>query len=253
MPCEASAAPRFGAQILPAYFTGDFGSGVETRILYVPLILGLSSERHDLRITIPYLSIRAEEPLTFVGGDVIGRGPRAVAAGPSTESGIGDVILKEEFYLAMGDGVRRPWVSVMGRVKVPTADEKRGLGTGELDYSPGVGLIQPLGSRWSLLAAMEYVIRGDPPDTELRNTLWGSAGVQVRPARVASIYLFYDHRQSVLSGREAIQELTLGYDHRVSDTVAFRSAIYYGLSDSAEDFGLSLGIAMKQKVRSREN
>jgi outer membrane putative beta-barrel porin/alpha-amylase len=252
-PGEAAAAPRFGMQILPTYFSGDFGSNANTDILYVLLILGLSSERQDLRASIPFLTIRTDEPVTFVGGDVIGRPPKTGSVGPSTESGVGDIVLKDEVYLARGDERWHPWVSVIGRVKLPTANEKQGLGTGEFDYGPGAGLIQPLGGKWSLLVEVDYVVRGDPPGVDLRNTLWNSAGVQLKPTSTAAVYLFYDSRQTVLTGRETIRDVTLGYDHRLSDTVTFRSAAYYGLSSSAEDFGLSLGFVMKEGVRSRED
>jgi hypothetical protein len=249
IPREAAARARFGGQILPAYFTGEFGGDVETRILYVPLVFSVSSERQDFRITVPFLSIRTEEPVLFVGGDVVSPASGGSGSGPSTESGPGDIVLKEEVFLIKGDGAWRPWVSGIARIKVPTADEERGLGTGKLDYGPGAGLIQPLGGRWTLLAEFLYVVRGDPSSFDLRNTLWSSAGVQLRATSMTSLYLFLESRQSVLPGREAIRDLTFGYDRRLSDAVTFRSAAYLGLSDTAEDFGLSLGIAIKGSER----
>ncbi|MFQ5844954.1 MAG: transporter, partial [Planctomycetota bacterium] len=219
----AAARVDVDARIVPAFFTGEFGSDVRTDITYIPLILRLSSARQEFRLTAPYLSIRTEEPVTFAGGDVIRRG----TGGTTTESGAGDLVLQEDLFFLQGGG-RRPWVSGSFRVKLPTADETQGLGTGELDYGPGVGLIQPLGSRWSILASVQYVVRGDPPGTDLRNTRWLSAGTQVRLGRGASVNLFYENRQSVLRGRDDIQDVSLGYDQRLSDTVTFRSILFLG-------------------------
>lgn len=237
----AHAQTRFDGQILPAYFTGDFDSGVDTEILYVPLIFRVSTARQDFRVTIPFLHVRTEEPVIFVGGDILPRGE----GGVTTESGPGDVILKEEVFFVRGDGRKRPWISGIGRVKLPTADEEKGLGTGELDYGPGGALIQPVGRWVNLLAEVQYVVRGDPPEQDLRNTLWTSAGIHWRLSDSTSLSLVYDDRQSVIEGRENLRDLSVGYDQRLSPSVTSRVTAYLGLSDTAEDYGVSLGLSMR--------
>lgn len=255
-PGLAHAGARVSAQVLPAWFTGEFGSDIETDILYVPLVFGIDSERQSFRATFPYVWIRTEEPVTFVGGDIIRRGPIVVpgpapmpaGGGETTDSGPGDVVLKEEFFFLKGDGVKRPWLSGIARVKLPTADEEKGLGTGETDYGPGVGLIQPIGSRLGFVAEALYVVRGDPEDFDLENTWWTSAGLQVRPTGAASIHLIYERRQSVIDGREAIEDLMLGWDQKVTGNVTFRSGLFYGLSDTAEDWGAMLGFTSSRRA-----
>lgn len=242
---EAAAAARFSGQLLPSYFAGDYGSGSDTDIYYVPLILGVATQRQEFKATFPWLSIRTEEPVTFVGGDIINRPSSSM--GETTESGIGDIVLKEEVYLMMGDASHRPWISGIARVKLPTADETRGLGTGEADYGAGVGYIQPLGPKWSLLAELQYVVRGDPPGYDLKNTLWVDAGVQYAPTPGASLYLLVDSRQSVIRGRKDLRDLSLGYSHHLTKVLSFESAVYRGLSSTAEDYGLMLGLKVKQR------
>ena len=223
---------------MPAYFTGEFGTGIDTDISYFLLILVASSDRQEFRLTTPYLSIHTSEPVSFIGGEFLPAGP-----GASTEqSGLGDIVAQEEVFFLRGDR-RRPWISGSVRIKFPTADESQGLGTGEADYGPGVAIIQPVGERWTLFASAQYVFRGDPPGIDYRNTAWFTVGAQARLPRSSSLNLVYETRQSVLSDRPDIDDLSLGYDRRFSPGVGFRSAVYVGLSDTAEDYGLSLGLS----------
>ncbi len=230
-------------RLLPAYFTGEFGSGIRTDITYIPLILTARTERQEFRLTVPFLSISTSEPVTFTGGEVIGGPPGGKGGrGSTTESGLGDVLVQEEVYFVEGSAVR-PWISGIAYVKLPTADETKGLGTGQADYGPGAAIIQPLGRHLTLMADARYVFRGRPAGTDYRNTLWLSAGVQHRLSAVSSISLFYDDRQSVLSTRENLRDVSLGYDRHLSGSVVFRSAVYAGLSNTAEDFGFSAGFS----------
>ncbi|MFQ5878465.1 MAG: transporter [Acidobacteriota bacterium] len=241
---RAAAGVRADLRIVPAFFTGDFGSGVDTDITYIPLVLTARGERNDFRATVPYLSIRSDEPIACSGGDVVGRG----AGGSTTESGLGDIVLRDDFFFLPG-GARGPWVYASLRLKLPTADETRGLGTGELDYGPGAGLIQPLGAGWHLLGEVLYMVRGDPPGVDFRNTLWIFLGAQARASERARIDVFLDRRQSAVRGREAGLDMGLGYHRRLSEGLDLRSQVFVGLSDTAEDWGLSVGLVLRRSDR----
>jgi hypothetical protein len=238
------AETRSDLRILPAWFTGEFGSGIGTDILYLPLIYTATGARQELRLTIPYVSIRSDQPVTFAGGDVTGRGP----GGETTESGPGDVIVQGEYFFREG-GPGRSWISGSLRVKLPTADEDRGLGTGEMDLGPGVSIIRPLGERLTAMGVAQYILRGDPPGGGFRDTLWLSAGLQAKPSPGTALNLFFERRESVLPGREAISDLSLGWDQRLSERLTLRTALYAGLSDTAEDWGLSAGLSLRGAPR----
>jgi hypothetical protein len=243
-PARAEVAADF--RVLPAYFSGDFGSGIETRISYLPLILTTQSRRNELKVTVPFLSIQTDQPVTFAGGEVIPLG----GGGRQTETGLGDVVLQDDFYFKEGGG-RSPWLFAGLRIKLPTGSEETGLGTGKTDYGPGGGIIQPLGSRWSLLGEIRYVIRGDPPGVDYRNTLWLSAGAQWRMSESSWLNLFYDRRESVIEGRAALEDVSLGYDRQLSPVIRLRTAFFAGLSETAEDYGLSIGFSFRSAPRSQ--
>jgi outer membrane putative beta-barrel porin/alpha-amylase len=236
--CRAESGVRTDIRVLPAYFTGDYGTGIDTSIVYVPLILAVSSARQEFRLTVPYLSINTSEPVIYLDGEVIG----PVPGGSTSESGLGDVFAQEEVFFVQGTA-RRPWLSGILRIKFPTADETRGLGSGELDYGGGLGIIQPLGPAWSLIGALQYVVRGDPAGVDFRNTAWVTIGTQWRPSKKNAWNAFYDRRQSVIEGNTDLADLSLGYDRLLSAGISFRSTVYIGLSDTTEDFGFSAGFS----------
>jgi hypothetical protein len=237
------AETRSDVRLLPAYFTGDFGNSFDTDITYVPLIWSLRSERQSLRVIVPWLVVHTDEPIQIVGGDIV-----QVGSGGFTEaSGPGDVVSIYEYYPMLGNpraSPGRPWIAAGFRIKAPTADEEKGLGTGELDYGPQLSIAQPLGTAWFLFGEAAYVVRGDPEGVDFRNTLWLSGGCQLRIGADSMLSVALDHRESAIENRPAAEDVTLGFDRRLSSRVTFRSAGYVGLSETAEDYGLSLGLSV---------
>ena len=234
-PCTAATQTDF--RVLPAYFSGDFGSDVQTQISYVPLVFTVGSRRNEFRATLPFLSIRSDQTVSFVGGQVIPQG-----GGPQTESGLGDAILQDDVYFKEGSS-RAPWIYGGLRIKLPTGDETQGLGTGQTDIGPGAGIIQPLGSHWSLMGEFRYMFIGDPPGIDYQNSLWIDLGTQIRTSGSSWLSFFYDRRDSVLAGLSPIVDLCTGFDVQVSPAVKLRSALFKGLSDTAEDYGISVGFS----------
>ena len=240
----AEAGTRTDFRILPAYFSGDYGTGIDTSITYVPLIVVVSSRRQVFRLTVPYLSIHTNQPVVYLNGEVI----PAPAGGSTSESGLGDVVAQDEVFVLQGSA-RRPWISGILRVKFPTADETKGLGSGETDYGGGVGVIQPLGPGWNFIGAWQYVVRGDPPGIDFRNTSWVTAGVQWRRSERSSWNAFYEDRQSVIEGNDDLADVSLGYDRVLSPGITLRSTAYAGLSSTAERFGFSAGFSFASRAR----
>ena len=235
----ARAEMRSEYRVLASYRSGDFGLAARTRILALPATFAVISDRQEFRVSVPYLYVTSDDPVTIVGDQVIKRsGGRG-----GTESGPGDVVAEEEHYLLAGGGAR-PWLSILLAVKLPTANEEEGLGTGRPDAGAGLGLIQPLGTRWHLLGEAQYFVLGDPRDLALRNTLRLSLGLQRRVAGGGSASLTCERRDSVLPDHPGISKVALVYDQALARRVNLRAAVSVGLSDSAEDYGLGVGFSV---------
>src|SRR3989441_7117590 len=67
------------------------------------------------------------------------KGKLARPARSTTEEGIGDVLLKVS-YAILEEKALIPEIAPYVKIKFPTADETRGLGTGEYDETIGVDL-----------------------------------------------------------------------------------------------------------------
>ena len=232
----AHAETRTEVRLLASYRNGEFATPEEVSISSLSAVI---SERHEFTVTVPYLSITSDRPVTFVGDQVIER----TGGGERTESGPGDVLVEEEYFLITGLG-RRPWVSALFQLKLPAADESEGLGSGETDAGAGAGITQPLGDRLHLVGQARYVVRGDPPDIDYRDTLRLTLGLQRRLADNGSASLLYERRQSVLRDRPDLAELYLGYDRGLARRVNLRAGVAIGLSDTAADYGVTIGFSV---------
>jgi hypothetical protein len=80
---------RFTVSAAAEYTTGTYGGDAVIEDIYVPLSGTMDLRRFSLRLTVPYLSVRAPEGTIIVGPDgepIRGTGDR------STNSGPGDII-----------------------------------------------------------------------------------------------------------------------------------------------------------------
>lgn len=146
------------------YTNGDYGEAQDTTIVTVPLIASYGTERWSATLTVPIVGI--DGPGTIVPGGAGGAGPLsgllvgADAASPVSplggvnETGLGDVSLAVSVVPLVTKGGTQ--LSVTGRVRAPTADESRRLGTGEAAASLAGGVRQPIGERAAIFGAVGY-------------------------------------------------------------------------------------------------
>lgn len=153
-------------------------------------------------------------------------------------SGLGDIRLYAQRWLGQG----RPWgrLSARAGLKLPTADEETGLGTGSTDGWLGVGWVRQ-GWATNLSAYVDYVALGDTDYLTLEDGL--AAGFFVdRPFR----------RGSLMGGLEAAQPPVVGGTTRLRATVAgslaagrkvwLSAQLYIGLTDDPRQYGIVLSI-----------
>src|SRR5690242_18160067 len=88
----SSARAATDVRFLPSYFSGDYGSGIQTDIAYLPFIFVAGSARQEFRATIPFITISSAQPVTFTGGQIVpGRSGKGGQTGSTSEAGLGDV------------------------------------------------------------------------------------------------------------------------------------------------------------------
>jgi hypothetical protein len=138
-----------------------------------------------------------------------------------------------------------PSVMISGRVKAPTADRDRGLGTGEWDEGGGLGLTKLLTDRLVALADAGYTFIGDPNGVDLRNQ-WSydvGLGYYFRPTLLGSVY--YEEARAVVSGFQNPRDIFAGLSWRITQNFRLNAGLEKGLSTGAPEYGASIGASLR--------
>jgi hypothetical protein len=216
------------------YSSGDYGSSSDTDILYIPFTGLYATDRYGIKLTVPYLSIDSEETVVASGGQIIAVGGAGSEA--STESGLGDILLTLSWYL-VPESDTTPMVDLNGKVKFPTADEDKGLGTGETDYALDVDLAKRYGPN-TAFGTLGYKIYGDPAWADLDNAFYLSAGMsrKFNPSITGGVY--YDYREKTTDFGNDLSEITAYASYRMTEKDKLMVYGVTGLDDGSPDWGI---------------
>ena len=240
------SAPTWQADAFFNHTSGTYGTDERTDATYVGVTGARLFPRGRLSVTIPHVSITGRGEVTFVSGGPNKRGRGTVVSGAPerTESGLGDIIFRGAYVLAPEAG-ERPEFGASAFVKTPTADDKKGLGTGEFDEGVAVDAYKTLPNRYFGMAEIGYVFIGDPPDTNYNDKWTVSLGGGRLFQKGISVYGFYDEERALVEGEANPRTLTVGLRIAPRPAVSFGVALMLGLSDGAPDAGVSLSGRIK--------
>ena len=220
---------------------GDFNDSDRTEISFIPLTLRYRSGPWLAAVTVPY--IRIDGPGDVVGGADSGLIVGRDAVGRSDEGGLGDIVASLS-YAFFPERPSLPLVELTGRIKLPTADEDDGLGTGKADYSLQVDVAKQWGDL-STFGTLGYRVLGDPSGLELEDGLLGSLGFSYRLSGRISTGVAYDIRQASVSGTDDAQELVPFASYRWSESIRLGAYGVFGLSESSPDTGLGFSVRVR--------
>jgi len=243
---------QFSASVSPNFSTGKYGGTDKTDVLSVPLRLSVSNKRFSLGVTIPYLAITSAGGVLPIAGQVVatggastpgtGSGPQSIAplahvsthtVARTTQRGVGDTVVAltttlwdEKDYL--------PSFFVGGKIKIPTADKKKSLGTGEYDYGVKSGLSKYFGA-FSLFADGAYTWVGSPSGLTLSNILSYGGGVGYEWTKSFETSVSVNGARAAFKGTPAPLEVGLDVQKRFSQLTLGLSA-GKGLSKASPDW-----------------
>jgi hypothetical protein len=232
-------APQFSLGAGAEYTTGDYGGDRSVDEFYLPVTATLDFERVSLRLTVPFLSVRAPELTTITGPDgqpVIGEGPT------TTESGLGDVLASLTVFDVLSGGGGDLALDLTGKVKFGTADEEQGLGTGEQDYSLQADVFRFF-DKATLMGTVGYSFRGDPEGYDLDNTVFASVGASYLVTDRSRVGAFFDFRDASVPETDTIQELSAWMSTRVGKRGHAQFYVLAGFGDSSPDWGGGLSFS----------
>ncbi len=157
-------------------------------------------------------------------------------------TGIGDTTIDLSYRLMEEHGAV-PEVSLHGGLKIPTADEDKGLGTGKVDYLLGVDVSRGIGP-WTLEAGVTYNILGEPDEYELDNYLSGYG--EISNALAENLELAVQLSGAQAASDESEGELALGMQLRydMEEIGEFSAGVEKGLADGSPDYSVVIGYSI---------
>jgi len=157
-------------------------------------------------------------------------------------SGVGDCFVNLSYQILEQDETK-PEISLHGGIKLPTADEDKGLGTGEVDYLVGMGLNKEIAG-WFFFGGLDYNILGDPDYYELDNYISGylGAGTAILPMLGMDLQLSYAQAPTDFSDDSLALRLDLNYFLEKLGTLT--AGFQKGLSDGSPDYSIIVGYSI---------
>lgn len=195
---QGAEPSHHNASVGAYYSTGDYGQGIDTSIYYFPFSYDFNAANWNFKVAVAHMQVSGlGNVLVNVGG--IGRNDTDAVIDQNLQStttkGVGDTVLTATYQLP-ALSTSAPFIDLGFEVKLPTADENKGHGTGEADYGVQVDLYQLLGDN-TLFATAGYKFRGQSIlFSEMVDSAYVSLGV-VRPFNDRWSYgLIYDYREA---------------------------------------------------------
>jgi hypothetical protein len=225
------------------YSRGTYGSGTETTILSIPFTARYETGRWTWKATLPWLEVTG--PANFVPGfghvDNSGKPKKRNFAGTTTESGIGDTVLSTTYNAVYNDDLDSG-IDLTGRVKLPTADAGKGLGTGSTDFSGQIDVYRTF-ERLTVFGDVGYYWFGHSDYVELKNAMNYGIGASQKMNERDSLGLSLDGRQKASVGGAPQRELTFFWNRRMNREVRFQAYALVGLAKGSPDYGLGVTAA----------
>lgn len=235
----AAAAQEFPWQVESSmtFDSGKYGTDQRTDLFYWPFTLKRYLSHGDVSLTVPYIDLNTEGGQTVIDGTVVqGRG--------SGGSGLGDIILKGRYNL-VDQADQLPFVDLVARVKFPTADENKGLGTGEPDVGFGAELARRFMQDNMWFADFGYTFIGDPPAIDYDNRVSVELGLghDFSPAMLGAV--FFDYRSAISPTASDEHSLSFLANYKISRQTKAYAMFDLGLSDGAPDYGITVGASYR--------
>lgn len=207
------------------YSNGDYGTIPDTDILAVPVGFKLQQGNFYVRGSLPWL--RVDGPAVPGDGGAL-PGPGATGR----RNGIGDLSFAAGYSLTLG---QTTYFDVIGKVKLPTASESKGLGTGTTDFTAEGELTQVFGqTSVSLRGGRRF--NGSSTTFPLNDVWQAGAGIY-HASGPLTLGLDYDWREGALPTTADRSEVTGSISYKLNRQVRLQGYVYTGLSDGSPDLG----------------
>lgn len=206
-----------------AYSEGDYGTGDKSRVTYVPVTATRFLPRGYVSATLSAVSVDT--------------------SGQESESGMGDTLLKVALY-ALDGTPTQPGVDLVAKVKIPTADDNKGLGTGAVDFGGGTEAYQWFHYPWVGFMDVYVMAIGDSAATDKSTQQIGDIGLGHQTTAAWLNSLFLEYRSAIAPSQDdSVSTYYLG-SYRFGPEAKVFGSLEIGLTDGAPDYAVSLGLSL---------
>jgi len=216
------------------YTAGKYGTRAAHKFLSIPVHIDYDTDEWGFGLAPSYAEQRA--PAGAIRGRPVGTLIVPVTATVRTTRGLGDTIGTVTRYVTEQENYGFS-LDVVGEVKFATADVKKGLGTGENDYTLQSDLSKSFGDFLGS-ASLGYTDVGKPTGFRLRNFWYGILGGSSKTGERTSLGISYNFGQPLIIGGAPQQSLTLRVDLKTVGGSHFDAYVLKGLTNGSPDQGI---------------
>lgn len=240
--------------------SGDYGDSADTDIVSTPFTVSYSpSDKWTFKASLPWIQMEGpggvipggDGGIVFGNGNGVGNGRPGNGNGGDTEttrteeSGLGDLWLTGTYSL---EPVAERWFfDLSGKYKVPTADEAKGLGTGEADYTLQAEVFT-LAGNFTPFATLARKFKGDLPEWEINDVWYTSVGSGYRLDEQNSVGMSLDYQQATTDTGDASTELFGYFNHKLTPRWSGMVYAHLGLADGSPDQGVGFQLSYRPSV-----
>lgn len=232
--------PDFTLNIGGYFSQGNYGLDQDTfredtRISSLPVSLKIRQWPWALKISSSWSKVESSVPVTLKPGIETGSTTK-------TDSGIGDTLFTLSYsWLKVPIN---PWyTSVWFKLKAPTADESKDLGSGEFDFEPGLTLMR-LGA-WNPFLKLSYRLRGDSDSTNYNNQWKTTAGISHKLNDEWQLTGFLSSKQASTKPGKTSTSVYTTLLYRINRHWSVTPYASAGLSDGSHDYAVGWNLTYR--------
>ncbi len=222
--------------IEPSFTSGKYGTDSTTDTFEVPLKLRYTDGPYKVGLRIPYLSVTGPQSpvpgIGLVGSETGARG---------TVRGLGDVGLRGAVRVLGGrDG---DWLELEAglALRLPTGNQARGLGSGQLGVSPHLDTTIDLGTNLSLDVTVGRFIRTrHPQDQQLRDYFYATVELDYDIVPQVTVGVIVDAQQASVSYGTGVLEAGVFAEYEFTSGTRIGVSMSRGFTRDSSAFSVGL-------------
>lgn len=225
------------------YDTGDFGTSRNFHTWYFPVTVKGVYDPFDVSLTAAWVYLTTQQRLALAEGIPNPSGelpPQTSASGPN------DTVLRVRYFLLKDPGGSSliPALSPYLKVKFPSGNPDKQLGTGRADYGFGLTFDKML-EPFYLYGDAGYTIVGKPPGEDLQNRPSAGIGAGFFANKRASLSAELDWRKALVKGFDDPFDLIGIFGYKLSSSIQLGVYGLKGLSNGSPQYGGGADISYK--------